>query len=109
MEDQLLEDVYVDVEVADDEFEVLDRLPIKALPFNSPAPTYIIVKLPEDASLTTSFANTLRFVVKDVNAAGPNDPGISDEYAVRFSSLFKFLLLIITANNAFMLHGAGSC
>ncbi|KAL5108947.1 Coatomer subunit gamma-2 [Taenia crassiceps] len=82
MEDQLLEDVYVDVEVADDEFEVLNRLPIKSLPFNSPAPTYVIIKLPEEASLTTSFANTLRFVVKDVNAAGPNDTGISDEYAL---------------------------
>nr|CDS21793.1 Coatomer subunit gamma [Echinococcus granulosus] len=82
MEDQLLEDVYVDVEVADDEFEVLNRLPIKTLPFNSPASTYIIVKLPENASLTTSFANTLRFVVKDVNTAGPNDPGITDEYAL---------------------------
>ncbi|VDM25923.1 unnamed protein product [Hydatigera taeniaeformis] len=89
MENQVLEDVYVDVEVADDEFEVLNHLPIKTLPFNSPAPTYVIVKLPGNASLTTSFANTLRFVVKDVDAAGANDAGITDEYAVRISGLFN--------------------
>lgn len=83
MEDQLLENVYVDVEVADDEFEVLETLPIKSLPFNSPASTYIIVKLPENVSLlVTSFSNTLRFVVKEADAAGSSDPGISDEYAV---------------------------
>ncbi|VUZ39320.1 unnamed protein product [Hymenolepis diminuta] len=83
MEDQLLENVYVDVEVADDEFEVLETIPVKSLPFNNPASTYIIVKLPDDVSyLTTSFANTLRFVVKEADSAGSNDPGISDEYAL---------------------------
>nr|CDS27345.1 Coatomer subunit gamma [Hymenolepis microstoma] len=83
MEDQLLENVYVDVEVADDEFEVLDTISIKSLPFNNPASTYIIVKLPDDVScLTTSFANTLRFVVKEADSVGSNDPGISDEYAL---------------------------
>lgn len=93
MEDQLLENVYVDAEVADDEFEVLDTIPIKSLPFNNPAPTYIIVKLPDDVSfLTTSFANTLRFVVKEADAAGSNDPGISDEYAVSFSFQPRFMV-----------------
>lgn len=89
MEDQLLENVYVDVEVADDEFEVLETIPIKSLPFNNPASTYIIVKLPDDVSyLTTSFANTLRFVVKEADSAASNDPGISDEYAVSKSFIF---------------------
>lgn len=72
----------MDVEAADTEFEVLETLPIKSLAYNTPASTYIIVKLPDSVDvLTTSFDNTLRFVVKDVDA-GPTDLGISDEYAV---------------------------
>uniref|UniRef100_A0A5K3EIH4 Coatomer subunit gamma n=2 Tax=Mesocestoides corti TaxID=53468 RepID=A0A5K3EIH4_MESCO len=82
MEDQLLEDVYVEVEVADEDFEVLKSLPIRSLGFNTPASTYIILRLPESVSLlTTSLSNTLKFIVKDVEA-GPNDPGLTDEYAL---------------------------
>lgn len=93
MEDQVLENIYVDVEVADDEFEVQNTIPIKSLPYNAPASTYIIVKLPEEVSLlTTSFSNTLRFVVKDADVAGPSDLGITDEYAVSHSRMSIKLL-----------------
>lgn len=87
MEDQLLENVYIEVEQEDEEFEVLKNIPIASLAFNTPASTYIILRLPEDVSLlATSFTNTLKFVVKDVDA-GPNDPGLTDEYPLEELSI----------------------
>ncbi|VDN39623.1 unnamed protein product [Dibothriocephalus latus] len=82
MEDQLLENVYVELESEDEDYEVLQTIPCPNLEYNKPGSVYVIVELPETvSSLCNSFTNTLKFIVKDASA-GPSDPGLSDEYSV---------------------------
>lgn len=93
MEDQLLTNVYVDVELEQEEFVVLKKIPCKSLAFNETASTYIIFQLPEEVScLATSLTNTLKFVVKD-SSAGASDPGLQDEYPVGYLFLLIFTVL----------------
>lgn len=88
MADQLLENVFIEVDQEDEEFEVLTRIPIASLPYNTTASSYIILRLPEEVSmLSTSLTNTLKFVVKDADA-GPSDPGLTDEYPVRIKDYY---------------------
>ncbi|KAL7060202.1 hypothetical protein AAHC03_09837 [Spirometra sp. Aus1] len=82
MEEQLLENVYVELESEDEQYVVLKTIPCPTLAYNKPASIYVIVQLPETvSSLCNSFTNTLKFFVKE-STAGPSDPGLSDEYSL---------------------------
>ena len=50
LNDQILENVKVEMEPSDGEFEVVTYVPRSSLPYNTPGTTYTLVKLPEDAS-----------------------------------------------------------
>lgn len=67
LNDQILENVKVEMEPSDGEFEVVTYVPRSSLPYNTPGTTYTLVKLPEDASsgLQTLL---LHFICKDGNA-----------------------------------------
>lgn len=84
MEDQLLENAFVEIEPSDD-FEVESTVPAATLAFNTPGTTYTCVSIPEDVDLLTgSFVNTLKFIVKDcdVNTGEADEEGYEDEYVV---------------------------
>lgn len=48
LNDQVLENVRVEVEPSDGEFEIVNHIPCPLLPYNQPGTTYTLVKLPED-------------------------------------------------------------
>ena len=50
LNDQILENVKVEMEPSDGEFEVVTYVPRSSLPYNTPGTSYTLVKLPEDAS-----------------------------------------------------------
>ena len=50
LNDQILEDVKVEMEPSDSDFEVVAYIPRPSLPYNTPGTTYTLIKLPEDAS-----------------------------------------------------------
>lgn len=50
LNDQILEDVKVEMEPSDSDFEVVSYIPRPSLPYNTPGTTYTLIKLPEDAS-----------------------------------------------------------
>ena len=53
LNDQILENVRVDMEPSDGEFEVAHYIPCPSLPYNQPGTTYTLIKLPDDASSGT--------------------------------------------------------
>ena len=50
LNDQILENVKVEMDPSDSDFEVVCYIPRPSLPYNTPGTTYTLVKLPEDAS-----------------------------------------------------------
>ena len=50
LNDQILENVQVEMEPSESEFEVVCYVPRASLPYNTPGTTYTLVKLPEDGS-----------------------------------------------------------
>ncbi|XP_015762822.1 PREDICTED: coatomer subunit gamma-1-like [Acropora digitifera] len=85
LNDQILENVKVEMEPAEADFEVVCYVPRPSLAYNAPGTTYTLVKLPDDASsVTCTFTNTLKFVVKDCdpNTGEPDDEGYEDEYVL---------------------------
>lgn len=82
MSDQRLEDVFVEVEPEDAEFEIVDTVPCKSLPYNTPSNTYVLIRLPDSSGpQSTVFTNILKFTVKDADSE-PADSGLPDEYEV---------------------------
>ncbi|XP_070557647.1 coatomer subunit gamma-2-like [Ptychodera flava] len=84
LNDQQLENVTIHMDTSDD-FEVLCYVPAPVLKYNTPGTTYTCVKLPEDPiSVTASFSNTMKFIVKDCdpNTGEPDDEGYEDEYVL---------------------------
>ena len=84
LNDQLLENVRVEMEEAEG-FSVLSYVPIAKLPYDKPGTTYTLVKMNDPNSVTGTFLNTLKFVVKDCdpNTGEPDDEvGYDDEYVV---------------------------
>ncbi|KAL7080621.1 hypothetical protein ACQ4LE_000471 [Meloidogyne hapla] len=73
--DQLLEDVYVQLEPQDeteensDNWQIELNLPIKSLPVSKTDTNYVLLKMPEDGRLTGTFNATLKFKVRDVDPA----------------------------------------
>ena len=84
LNDQLLENVRVEMEEAEG-FSVVSYVPIPSLPYDKPGTTYTLVKMNDPNSVTGTFLNTLKFVVKDCdpNTGEPDDDvGYEDEYVV---------------------------
>lgn len=84
LNDQLLEEVRVEMEEAEG-FSVVSYVPIPKLPYDKPATTYTLVEITDPNSVTGTFLNTLRFVVKDCdpNTGEPDeDVGYDDEYVL---------------------------
>ncbi|XP_022099738.1 coatomer subunit gamma-2-like [Acanthaster planci] len=84
LNDQLLENVTVQMDSSDG-FETVCHVPAASLKYNQPGVTYTCVSMPEDAtSVTGTFTNTLKFLVKDCdpNTGEPDDDGYEDEYVV---------------------------
>eukprot|EP00249_Psilotum_nudum_P023804 c28985_g1_i2 orf=144-2834(+) len=80
--EQVLENVYivVDASGAEDFREVFSK-PLQSMPYNSPAQAFVAFAKPEGVYLTGKFANTLRFVVKEVDKdTGEVEEGVEDEY-----------------------------
>ncbi|TPP66442.1 Coatomer subunit gamma [Fasciola gigantica] len=87
MSDQRLEDVFVEVDPEDAEFEVLETVRCKSLPYNTPSNTYVLIRLPDSSGpQSTVFTNTLKFTVKDADSE-PTDTGLPDEYELEDLSL----------------------
>ncbi|XP_046840338.1 coatomer subunit gamma-2-like [Xenia sp. Carnegie-2017] len=85
LNDQILENVTVDMEVSEGEYEVVMTIPCPSLPYNTPGITYVLVKIPEDQTeVTCTFSNTMKFVVKDCdpNTGEADDEGYDDEYVL---------------------------
>ena len=84
LNDQLLENVRVEMEEAEG-FSVVSYVPIPKLPYDKPGTTYTLVELNDPNSVTGTFLNTLKFIVKDCdpNTGEPDDDvGYDDEYVV---------------------------
>eukprot|EP00249_Psilotum_nudum_P023803 c28985_g1_i1 orf=144-2834(+) len=80
--EQVLENVYVvvDASEAEDFIEVFSK-PLQSMPYNSPAQAFVAFAKPEGVYSTGKFANTLRFVVKEVDKdTGEVEEGVEDEY-----------------------------
>ncbi|KAK6748742.1 hypothetical protein RB195_001393 [Necator americanus] len=79
LSDQLLEDVFVELEDAEGEWSVANAIPIKSLPYNETKSTYVLMEFPESGSVTGTFGATLKFNVKDVDPA-TGEPESDDTY-----------------------------
>ncbi|VDM86006.1 unnamed protein product, partial [Strongylus vulgaris] len=79
LNDQLLENVFVELEDPDGEWSVDHTIPIDILPYNEVKPTYVLMEFPESGSVTGSFGATLKFNVKDVDPA-TGEPESDDTY-----------------------------
>uniref|UniRef100_A0A1I7XYF9 Coatomer subunit gamma n=1 Tax=Steinernema glaseri TaxID=37863 RepID=A0A1I7XYF9_9BILA len=79
LNDQLLENVTVELEPADDAAWTIEAtIPLAALPYSVKGTTYILLGMPEDGGISGSFNTTLKFQVKDVDPT-TGEPE-SDEY-----------------------------
>ncbi|GFY78140.1 coatomer subunit gamma-2 [Trichonephila inaurata madagascariensis] len=85
LSDQILENVYVQVEPSDG-FEVVAYAPCAKLQYSVPGTTYACVSLPSDPLVVIgTFGNTLKYLVKDCdpNSGEPDDDeGYEDEYVL---------------------------
>jgi len=82
LEDQLLENVMVKMDPsAPDQFTCELELEASSLPYQSPGVAYVSFSHTPGTFPTGTFANTLKFKVKDVDASGQADEaGYEDEY-----------------------------
>ncbi|KAL7125366.1 hypothetical protein ABFS83_14G112700 [Erythranthe nasuta] len=81
--EQLLENVTVVVDASDaEEFSEVGTKPIKSLPYDTPAQTFVAYEKPEGIPAIGKFSNTLRFTVKEVDTSTgeAEDDGVEDEY-----------------------------
>lgn len=81
--EQLLENVTVIVDASDaEEFSEVGTKPLKSLPYDTPAQTFVAFEKPEGISAVGKFSNMLRFTVKEVDPSTgeAEDDGVEDEY-----------------------------
>jgi len=83
LKEQLLENVVVKMDISavkGVQFE--SDVPLASLPFESPGATYVCLKRTTDAFVTGTFANTLKFIAKEIDPAtgDADDAGYEDEY-----------------------------
>ncbi|OZC07543.1 coatomer subunit gamma family protein [Onchocerca flexuosa] len=70
LNDQLLEDVYVELEQAQDteEWTILHTIPLEKLPFGIQSTTYLLLKIPTTPGIVTAtFSANLKFKVRDID------------------------------------------
>ncbi|KAL8540244.1 hypothetical protein ACS0TY_001723 [Phlomoides rotata] len=81
--EQLLENVTVIVEPSEaEEFSEVGTKPLKSLPYDTPAQTFVAFEKPEGVPAVGKFSNMLRFSVKEVDSSTgeAEDDGVEDEY-----------------------------
>ncbi|KAH6756078.1 coatomer gamma-2 subunit [Perilla frutescens var. hirtella] len=81
--EQLLENVTVIVDASEaEEFSEVGVKPLKSLPYDTPAQTFVAFEKPEGVPAAGKFSNTLRFSVKEVDTSTgeAEDDGVEDEY-----------------------------
>ncbi|XP_054713331.1 coatomer subunit gamma-2-like isoform X2 [Uloborus diversus] len=85
LSDQVLENVYVQVEPSEG-FDVVCYAPCSKLQYSVPGTTYACITLPSDPLIVVgTFGNTLKYLVKDCdpNSGEPDDDeGYEDEYVL---------------------------
>ncbi|MCP9259049.1 Coatomer subunit gamma [Dirofilaria immitis] len=70
LNDQLLENVYVELEQAPDaeEWMILHTVPLEKLPFGVQSTTYVLLKIPSTPGVVTAtFSGILKFKVRDID------------------------------------------
>ncbi|KAI3893127.1 hypothetical protein MKW98_028629 [Papaver atlanticum] len=80
--EQLLEDVTVIMDASEaEDFSEVSLKPLASLPYDSPGQTFVAFEKPEGV-VVGKFANTLRFIVKEVDPSTgeAEDDGVEDEY-----------------------------
>lgn len=86
LNDQLLENVRVELESADDAtWNVGEQVPLPSLPYSQVGSTYVLVTRLEEGEQEGSFSATLKFQVRDVDPATgepESDEFYEDSYAV---------------------------
>ncbi|KAL3651811.1 hypothetical protein CASFOL_004813 [Castilleja foliolosa] len=81
--EQLLENVTVIVDATEaEEFSEVGTKPLKSLPYDTPAQTFVAFERPEGVPAVGKFSNVLRFTVKEVDTSTgeAEDDGVEDEY-----------------------------
>ncbi|GER28956.1 coatomer subunit gamma [Striga asiatica] len=81
--EQLLENVTVIVDASEaEEFSEVGAKPLKSLPYDTPAQTFVAFEKPEGVPAVGKFSNVLRFTVKEVDPSTgeAEDDGVEDEY-----------------------------
>lgn len=81
--EQLLENVTVIVDASEaEEFSEVGTKPLKSLPYDTPAQTFVAYEKPEGVPAVGKFSNMLRFTVKEVDPSTgeAEDDGVEDEY-----------------------------
>ncbi|CAA0830904.1 Coatomer subunit gamma [Striga hermonthica] len=81
--EQLLENVTVIVDASEaEEFSEVGTKPLKSLPYDTSAQTFVAFEKPEGVPAVGKFSNVLRFTVKEVDPSTgeAEDDGVEDEY-----------------------------
>ncbi|CAA0826430.1 Coatomer subunit gamma [Striga hermonthica] len=81
--EQLLENVTVIVDASEaEEFSEVGAKPLKSLPYDTPAQTFVAFEKPEGIPAVGKLSNVLRFTVKEVDPSTgeAEDDGVEDEY-----------------------------
>ncbi|KAL2231614.1 coatomer subunit gamma-2 [Sesamum indicum] len=81
--EQCLENVTVIVDASEaEEFAEVGTKPLKSLPYDTPAQTFVAFEKPEGVPAVGKFSNVLRFTVKEVDPSTgeAEDDGVEDEY-----------------------------
>ncbi|VDO32470.1 unnamed protein product [Onchocerca flexuosa] len=89
LNDQLLEDVYVELEQAQDteEWTILHTIPLEKLPFGIQSTTYLLLKIPITPGIVTAtFSANLKFKVRDIDPTTgefESDESYNDVFVVK--------------------------
>ncbi|KAL3621234.1 hypothetical protein CASFOL_036146 [Castilleja foliolosa] len=89
--EQLLENVTVIVDASEaEEFADVGSKPLRSLPYDTPAQTFVAFEKPEGVPAAGKFSNVLRFIVKEVDPSTgeAEDDGVEDEYQLEDFEVF---------------------
>ncbi|GER50371.1 coatomer subunit gamma [Striga asiatica] len=101
--EQLLENVTVIVDASEaEEFSEVGAKPLRSLPYDTPAQTFVAFEKPEGVPAVGKFSNVLRFTIKEVDPSTgeAEDDGVEDEYQLEdFEILSADYILKIGVSN----------
>lgn len=100
--EQLLENVTVIMDASEaEDFSEVSLKPLASLPYDSPGQTFVAFEKPEGV-VVGKFANTLRFIVKEVDPSTgeAEDDGVEDEYQLEDLEVGSadFMLKVVVSN-----------